>query len=513
MKFKSIALLGILASMAFSSAVFGAGTQKEISVYMNSMEKEELTNKPFFSDGEVYLPARELCDVAGIKISYEAPYAVIEKGVFTYKITENECILGLNGYESPFEMKNYGKNINGTMYIPLELCKRLCHISELQKENEYVLLFTWDSSDNNNVKSDYTFEANVLKNLPEMENSVISTSGIKSVLALTSNGLGGESQKELLNALNITDIGAYNENYKNQMALNENSPFLSVKYNEANSIWINNGTDIKEEFSDTAKNYYNASVGVIKNEDLSTINKWIEENYSEGAEIENTNFDVMLLNIAKFNGTWLVPFRESFTKEDIFYSADGDEDKVMFMNFDMPVSDENKFLYYEENGLKALSLEYGSSVEPYEKYTPYEMTFVLTEKEITSDILKNIFNGLKTDSVIVKIPKFNIKNEIDVASMLKNMGVNDMFDAALADLSSLTEESGYYISDVSQKAYISIDEKGTSAGAISEVDAVRSIEDNKKEFIANKPFYYFIRNKETGEILFEGYVADGASFN
>ena len=63
------------------------------------------------------------------------------------------------------------------------------------------------------------------------------------------------------------------------------------------------------------------------------------------------------------------------------------------------------------------------------------------------------------------------------------MGVNDMFDPSLADLSNMTEESGYYISDVTQKAYISIDEKGTSAGAISEVDAVRSIEDDKKEFI------------------------------
>ncbi len=513
MKFKSIALLGILASMAFSSAAFGAGTQKEIAVYMNSMEKEEFTNKPFFSDGEIYLPAREICDSLGRKITYEAPYAVIESDYFTYKISENEYWIGYKESSNQYTLKNYGKNINGTMYIPLEFAKRLSAVSELQKENEYVLLFTWDSAENNNVKSDYTFEANVLKNMPAKENSVISTSGIKSVLALTSNGLGGESQKELLNALNITDIGAFNEIYKNQMAINENSPFLSAKYSEANSIWINNGTEIKEEFSDTAKNYYNATTGAIKNGDLRTINKWIEENYNEGAEIENTNFDVMLLNIAKFNGTWLVPFRESFTKEDVFYSADGDEDKVMFMNFDMPVSDRDKFLYYEEDGLKALSLKYGSSVEPYEKYTPYEMTFVLTEKEITGDTLKNIFNGLKTDSVIVKIPKFNIKNEIDVASMLKNMGVNDMFDPSLADLSNMTEESGYYISDVTQKAYISIDEKGTSAGAISEVDAVRSIEDDKKEFIANKPFYYFIRNKETGDILFEGYVADGASFN
>ncbi len=260
MKFKSIALLGILASMAFSSVAFGEVSQKEITVYMNSMEKQELTNKPFFSDDEVYLPARELCEIMGMEISYEAPFAVIKGGTLTHKISENEYWICLAESSDKYTLENYGKNVNGTMYLPLTFMKRLCAISESQKENEYTLLFTWDSAENNNVKSDYTFEAEVLKNLPEKENSVISTSGIKSVLALTSNGLGGESQKELLNALNITDIGAFNENYKNQMAINENSPFVSAKYNEANSVWINNGTEIKEEFSATAKNYYNAYV-------------------------------------------------------------------------------------------------------------------------------------------------------------------------------------------------------------------------------------------------------------
>ncbi len=217
----------------------------------------------------------------------------------------------------------------------------------------------------------------------------------------------------------------------------------------------------------------------------------------------------MLLNIAEFNGTWLVPFDERNTKMKVFYSADGDEDKVRFMSFGAPVYDRNKFLYYEEEGLKAVTLKYGNNKEPYEFYTPFEMTFVLTEKEITSDTLKNIFNVSQKEEVYIEIPKLRIENTINMVEFLKKMGAQEMFEPYLADLSNMVLGDGYYISDVTQDAFFFVDEKGTSAAAVSEVDALRSIADNKKEFIANKPFYYFIRNKETGDILFEGYIANG----
>ncbi len=510
MKFKSIALLGILASMAFSSAAFGAENEKKISVYFNSLKETVLNNTPFYIEGTSYLPIREIVEKIGAKVSYTAPFAVIEfNDDRIYKISENELwvYFGRNWYT--IDMDKYAVNRNGVMYAPWEFFKKIAYVSEDETINLKVYLITWDSRYNNTVLDNYDFEIEVLKNIPKMENSVVSTSGIKSVLVLTSNGLEGESQKELLNALNITDIGAYNENYKNQMALNENSPFVSAKYNEANSVWINNGTEIKEEFSDTAKNYYNAYVDNVENKDLDKINEWIEENTNQGKEITNSDFEIMLLNIAEFNGTWLVPFDERNTKMKVFYSADGDEDKVRFMSFGAPVYDRNKFLYYEEEGLKAVTLKYGNNKEPYEFYTPFEMTFVLTEKEITSDTLKNIFNGSQKEEVYIEIPKLRIENTINMVEFLKKMGVQEMFEPYLADLSNMVEGDGYYISDVTQDAFLFVDEKGTSAAAVSEVDALRSIADNKKEFIANKPFYYFIRNKETGDILFEGYVANG----
>ena len=69
---------------------------------------------------------------------------------------------------------------------------------------------------------------------------------------------------------------------------------------------------------------------------------------------------------------------------------------------------------------------------------------------------------------------------------------------------------GYYVSNVNQNAFIKIDERGTEAAAMSEVDVYRSAYEPKKySFIANRPFYYFIRNLNTGEILFEGIFAYG----
>jgi serpin B len=63
-----------------------------------------------------------------------------------------------------------------------------------------------------------------------------------------------------------------------------------------------------------------------------------------------------------------------------------------------------------------------------------------------------------------------------------------------------------------QKAYISVDEEGTEAAALTAITLVGSALQLPKpeeifEFKADKPFTYFIRDNVTGEILFMGEYA------
>ena len=158
---------------------------------------------------------------------------------------------------------------------------------------------------------------------------------------------------------------------------------------------------------------------------------------------------------------------------------------------------------------------YGSYVNPEVKEnedTPYEMVFVLADKELNNDVLNRIFNRGEDAEVFVQIPKFYIENEIEAVDMLKSMGIEDMFNPKKADFSYMLENQPYYVEpyyveNVIQNAIIGVDEKGTVASASSEILLYAGGgEAPQLEFIADRPFYYFIRNRQTGDILFEGIV-------
>lgn len=80
------------------------------------------------------------------------------------------------------------------------------------------------------------------------------------------------------------------------------------------------------------------------------------------------------------------------------------------------------------------------------------------------------------------------------------MDIKDVFDQNRADLSKINNR--YFVSSMIHKTKISVDERGTTAAAVT-----TSIFANKAtppKFHANKPFLYFIVDRVTKMILFSG---------
>jgi serpin B len=96
------------------------------------------------------------------------------------------------------------------------------------------------------------------------------------------------------------------------------------------------------------------------------------------------------------------------------------------------------------------------------------------------------------------------------------MGMPLAFDRRQADFTGIANpkdpEDRLYVSSVFHKGFIKVDEKGTEAAAASAVVMARAGGARPvappKEFKADHPFLYLLRDTRSGLVLFMGRVAD-----
>ena len=109
----------------------------------------------------------------------------------------------------------------------------------------------------------------------------------------------------------------------------------------------------------------------------------------------------------------------------------------------------------------------------------------------------------------VVLPRFTLEYESVLNSALEALGMKMAF-AAQADFGPMLAggKRGLFISEVRHKTYVSVDEVGTEAAAVTSVRMTASAVIKPYLLIANKPFFYAICDDTTGAILFMGIVND-----
>ena len=90
------------------------------------------------------------------------------------------------------------------------------------------------------------------------------------------------------------------------------------------------------------------------------------------------------------------------------------------------------------------------------------------------------------------------------------LGLNDLFDEEKADLSGISSDGlRLYLDEVVQRARIKVDEKGVEAAAATVASVSLGFEPDPPKpvpFIVDRPFFFLIRDHETGLILFMGSI-------
>ena len=239
------------------------------------------------------------------------------------------------------------------------------------------------------------------------------------------------------------------------------------------------------------------------------ISKWISENTNHLIKPEVTVYPAtiaMLVNSIYLTDLWYYDFDERLTKEDIFYLANNQTTTASFMNMMLYSYD-----IWEDDSSIFVSL-------PLQEFG--EMFFILPKEDLLfedyqiSHSLNSYFNNELTrktvDTLSLKIPKYNVENDLYLIDYLKSLGITDIFGVN-ADLSRMTTADAY-VSEVLQGTTFNINECGIEGAAYTSIRV--DSEDYETldifEFHLDRPFFFMVVDNDDipvyiGKIMLPSY--------
>lgn len=126
--------------------------------------------------------------------------------------------------------------------------------------------------------------------------------------------------------------------------------------------------------------------------------------------------------------------------------------------------------------------------------------------------LENLLQNKKDEPVFCTLPKFSGETSMKLMDVLSGLGVTDVFDPALADLTPMAQLDGenLYVSSVIQKTFIEVDEQGTRAAAVTMAVTEGAGMGPVNEVRLNRPFVYAIIDDASQLPVFLGVVMNPA---
>jgi serpin B len=129
------------------------------------------------------------------------------------------------------------------------------------------------------------------------------------------------------------------------------------------------------------------------------------------------------------------------------------------------------------------------------------------EKQLTPATLQKAVENLEPREGAVSLPRFKMTCQYSLGEDLEALGMPLAFSAS-ANFNGIAHGKGLRISEVAHMAFIEVDEVGTEAAAATAVFMTLGRPPPPFAFVANHPFLFFLRDRATGCILFQGRVTD-----
>lgn len=369
-----------------------------------------------------------------------------------------------------------------------------------------------------------SFTDALVRELDAEGNWSVSPYSIRLCLAMMANGAKGETQQELLTALRIDDLDAFNQGVKELLATYDGYARI-MSLDTANSLWLNQSRfdgagEFLPGFVQQMDEYFRATVEEVTDADsVERVNAWAEEKTNGKIPTilteDNREFVTALVNAVYFKAAWENEFNEARTDKAEFTNADGTAGTVDMMH------QTNGFGYYATPGVEALKMDYRNDAvdniegDNYEFFRDADFSMYLIKADGTLDVQHLLDSAEFTyGDVNVSVPKFKVEYSAALDEALQALGVQTVYDPETADLTAMLDPSGlpgqqHFLDTVLHKTYIAVDEKGTEAAAVTAAmfgtgAAMPSRPELVRTFTADEPFWFVIRDNAKGEILFVG---------
>jgi serpin B len=287
----------------------------------------------------------------------------------------------------------------------------------------------------------------------------------------------------------------------------------------ANAIFVDKASTLKTDFAQAFADYYRgASINVdfASPDAVEAVNDWASDNTDGLIDSIITQFDpdtvAAIANAIYFSDDWSWQFKPDETEEGTFHAPSGDT-KASFMLRKVKEEDFFAYLpYYEDDRVQATPLDFTSGGG---------MLIILPKdgdaagllKSMTADYFDTIRGNYDERPGTLKLPRFSIASDVmDLADALEALGI-PLFEGAA--LTGLLEAQTVGLSSAVQKAMIKVDEKGTTAAAVTVMAGATSAKPGEEEkkppftMICDKPFVFVLYGPTTdggSQVLFTGLV-------
>ncbi|XP_015904504.1 intracellular coagulation inhibitor 1 [Parasteatoda tepidariorum] len=352
----------------------------------------------------------------------------------------------------------------------------------------------------------------------EQGNTFFSPISISMLMGLVYSGSKNATATEIQRALNYPPEVA--ERFKillDIIQISKEKPvktFQPYQLEMANAMLVDKSFNILSSYKEQSRTYFDAAVESVSfslhpEAAVESVNGWVAwKTRNKIPKLLDKPLEpltkLFLMNVVYFKGTWKLKFDQRLTTPDTFYN-DGRIPKTVAM-----MRQKRKLRYGFNSKIQGEALEL-----PYSGDRIY-MLLLLPEKRdgladmeklLSEEVITNISSNLRSLPIQVTLPRFSYTAEYNLIPILKNLGIQTLFNASSVDLGGISSTESLYVSKVLHKCAIQVDEEGGEATVVTGVSAgVRTGGPLVPLFTADHPFLFFIRDRFLNLTLFIGRV-------